>query len=95
MSPVRVALYGNRPNPFNPATVIPFETGAAGRVVLTIHTVTGRLVRVLVNGELPPGAHSAVWDGTDDAGRELGSGFYLYRLDTMAGSAARKMLLVR
>ena len=95
IDPVHLLLGGNRPNPFNPTTVIPFEIGAAGPVTLSIHALSGRLVRILIRDTLTPGYHSALWDGRDSRGRELGSGFYLYRLDTMAGSESRKMLLVR
>ena len=40
----------------------------------------GELVRTFVLGHQNPGKYHIVWDGRDDAGRELGSGVYFYRL---------------
>ncbi len=94
--PPRVVRLGaNAPNPFNPVTVIPFETGSAGPVSLKILALSGREIRTLIDQPLDGGIHSIRWDGTDSGGRHVGSGFYLYRLDTMGGSETRKMLLLR
>lgn len=88
-------LLGNHPNPFNPATTIAFTLESAGRVNLTVHDLAGRRVRTLVAQDLPAGRHDAVWDGRDDGGRALGSGVYLYRLVSAAGSASGRMTLVK
>ena len=50
------------PNPFNPQTVIGFELPAATVVHLVIHDVSGRHVRVLLDGvSLPAGFHDSLW----------------------------------
>lgn len=77
-------LYTPTPNPFNPATTIRFELPAAATVRLAIHDVNGRLVRVLVAGELSAGSHEARWNGTGEQGQRLPSGVYFCRLE--AGS---------
>jgi flagellar hook assembly protein FlgD len=42
------------------------------------------------------GVHSVVWDGRDEAGQEVGSGVYFYRLEVPGQFAAvRQMALVR
>lgn len=68
------------PNPFNPQTTLGFRLAASLPVELVVSDLRGRHVRTLVRGELPAGDHNVVWDGTDDAGRQLGSGVYLARL---------------
>ena len=93
--PARVALGVNRPNPFNPSTVIPFELPAAGQVTLEIYDVRGRLVRRLVNGQLPAGFHSATWDGRDHSGRGVASGLYLSMLRAGGETITRKLTLLR
>jgi len=93
--PARVALGMNRPNPFNPSTVIPFELPAAGQVTLEIYDVRGRLVRRLVNEQLPAGYHSAIWDGRDHAGHGVASGIYLSMLRAGGATITRKMALLR
>src|SRR5262249_50187037 len=62
-------LEANRPNPFNPATVIPYAIGRAGRVTLRVFDPSGRTVRTLVDANMPVGSYRARWDGRDDRGR--------------------------
>jgi FlgD Ig-like domain len=85
----------NIPNPFNPSTRIPFTIPSAGRVRITVYDVSGALVRVVADRELPAGSHEAVWDGKDDSGRTLSSGVYLCRLEHPAGIKARKLLALK
>jgi predicted GH43/DUF377 family glycosyl hydrolase len=73
-------LRQNTPNPFNPATTISYELHTAGRVELRVFDVSGKLVRSLVSGDKTPGIHVVDWDGTDNTGRRMSSGVYLYRL---------------
>lgn len=92
---LRLALEQNQPNPFNPTTEIRFALDAAGPAELVIYDVTGHRVRTLLRADLPAGAHTARWDGRNDAGQSLASGLYMYRLETAGGAVSRKMLLVR
>ena len=71
------------------------EAGTAGPLDLQICDVTGRLVRTLVRGELPAGEHRFVWDGRDDAGRDMPSGNYYYQVRQGEQSASRGMVLIR
>lgn len=74
-------LEQNAPNPFNPLTTIRFDLPGGGPVRLSVYDVAGRLIRTLVDTVLPAGNHQAVWDGRDGAGRGVGSGSYLARLE--------------
>ena len=86
----------SRPNPFNPQTVIRFDNATRGQVTLSIYTLSGRLVRRLVDGVLDAGSHEAMWDGRDDRNRELASGVYLARLETADDRRiSRKLTLLR
>jgi glucose/arabinose dehydrogenase len=88
-------LYQNVPNPFNPSTNISFNVGANdARVSLEIYDLAGRLVRNLVDQELAAGPHSFPWNGTDDRGRRVESGVYLYRLTLDGLATTRKMTLL-
>ena len=49
---------------------------------LVVYSTIGQHVRTFVLGHQSPGKYHIVWDGRDDAGRELGSGVYWYRLKT-------------
>jgi len=93
----RASLRQNRPNPFNPVTVIGFTVPGAAPlpVTLRVYTVDGRLVRTLVSRDLDPGHHEVRWDGRGDSGASLGTGVYLYRATIGTSSFARKMTLLR
>jgi hypothetical protein len=99
--PTSYRLDQNYPNPFNPATTISFEMPAAGVARLTVFNLLGEEVATLVDGLLQAGHHSAVWGGTDVAGRPASSGLYFYQL-TVANESGQpefsrilKMMLLK
>ena len=85
----------NVPNPFNPTTTLRFDLSMADGVRLEVYDVAGRLVRTLVNADLPAGTHSAVWDGKDVRGAGAASGSYVARLSAGGKTASIRMLHVR
>ena len=82
------------PNPFNPATRIPFDIAEFAKVRLDVLNSLGQRVRTLVHADLAPGHWNALWDGTDDAGRQAGAGIYFYRIAIGGYVAVGKMTLV-
>ena len=89
-------LHAPAPNPFNPQTTIAFELPEQGAVTLRVFDLHGRLVRVLVDGEVYTlGRHEAVWNGRDDAGRQAASGTYFYRLEAGGYSETKRMVLIK
>lgn len=93
--PDRSGLDPNAPNPFNPSTVIGYRLAEAGEVRLAIYNLLGQEVRVLVNERQEAGGFTATWDGTDELGRRMASGVYLYRMQVGAFSAVRRMVLLK
>jgi len=90
-----LALYQNKPNPFNPSTVISFTLPKEEHVRLEIYDIRGRVVRRLFDGVMEAGFKELLWDGRDDSGREVSSGIYFYYLKTEKGVLSRKMVLLR
>lgn len=89
-------LHPASPNPFNPLTTISYELASAESVSLRVFDLSGRLVRVLVSGEnLAEGRHEIIWNGRDDAGRQVVSGIYFYRLEAGTFIETRRMTLVK
>lgn len=84
-----------RPNPFNPSTMIGYMLPRGGDTELAVFTVEGRRVRTLVSGFVPAGDHGVVWDGRDDAGSQVASGVYLYRLRVGGVVETRKAVLLK
>lgn len=83
------------PNPFNPRTVLSFTLPTAGFCRLTIHDLSGRLVRVLYDGNRDAGAQEFVWQGRDDQGHSAPSGVYLAQMVSPTGRSLRKLALIR
>ena len=62
----------------------------AGQVRLSVYDALGREVARLVDGVVPAGRHTAVFDGGG-----LASGVYVARLEAERAIATRRMVLVR
>jgi len=88
-------LLPNYPNPFNPATTIPFTLPRAGQLELAVYDAAGRLVRTVLTDSRPAGTSSATWDGTDEHGRSVASGTYFARLRFENESLVQPLVLVR
>jgi hypothetical protein len=85
-----------RPNPFNPVTTIDYGVAASGRVSVRVFDPTGRLVRTLLDQEVPAGTRGqVVWDGTDDRGEDCASGVYLCKVEAEGFDATRKLVLLK
>ncbi len=95
--PLKPALLGNSPNPFNPSTAIRFvvPSGPALFYRITVYDASGRRVRQLHSGQASTGIHEVIFDGKDDEGRPVGSGVYLYRLELGNETLVSKMVLVK
>lgn len=93
--PATFNLEQNFPNPFNPETTIRYGIISDSEVRLTIYNLLGQVVRTLINQQMPAGQYTARWDGRNDAGQEVSSGVYIYRLQSGSRVATRKMALLR
>ncbi len=98
--PTRTRLGANYPNPFNPTTTIPFELANAADVQLQVYNLLGQLVATVERSWYASGRHSVMWDGRNQAGAELASGVYFYRLIVTPSNGARlvetrKLVLMR
>jgi aminopeptidase N len=84
---------GTNPSPHG--ATITYSTPSNERVKLAIYDVSGRLVRVLVDAEIPSGTRSVTWDAADRGGRRVASGVYFARLVTEEATRVRKLLIIR
>jgi hypothetical protein len=90
-------LLANYPNPFNPETTIHYDLAKDAQVELTIHDVSGRHVRTLVNEFQTAGSHQIKWNGLSDDGASIPSGVYVYSLRFADGSRSesRRLMLLK
>jgi hypothetical protein len=87
-------LVGNYPNPFNPETWIRFDLDKPSRVRVEVVDVTGRKVRILLDGTESAGIHQIRWDASDGSGNRVPAGVYLCRLTSGDRTEVRKMMLL-
>jgi|GEM_PF-607407 len=88
-------LRGCTPNPFARVTSVNYELARYGPVELTVHDVSGRLVRRLESGPRQRGFHAARWNGTDGCGRVVPAGVYFVRFSAGGTASTGRLTLVR
>jgi len=93
--PQEYNLAQNFPNPFNPSTTIQFTIPKNAVVKLVVYNMLGQKVRTIVNQEMEAGTFTASWDGRNDAGNQLSSGAYFYRIETKDFAKTMTMLLLK
>jgi hypothetical protein len=90
------ALVQNYPNPFNPRTTIEYQVPRQSDVRLTVFNSLGERIKILISEDnQPAGFYKVHWDGTDQQGREVATGIYLYQLSAGRYMQNRKMILIR
>ena len=86
-------------NPFNPSTTITFDIpglpSEKQHVTVTVYDIRGRRVTTLIDSDLEPGSHKVHWNGRNDIGESVSSGFYLYTLKAGGEVYTRKMTILK
>ena len=85
----------NYPNPFNPVTTISYKLPQAALVRMTIYDLLGRQVKTLINKTQDTGYKSVIWDATNDYGKPVSAGVYLYQIQAGNFVQSRKMVLLK
>lgn len=83
-------LAQNYPNPFNPSTKIKFDIQKSADIKLSIYDLQGKLVKILVEGNLKAGSYETDWNAIG-----FPSGIYFYRLETEGNVFSKRMMLVK
>jgi len=97
--PTEFALKQNYPNPFNPNTIIEYSLPFDSNIKVSVFNLIGEEVKVLQSGSSKAGYHKINWDATDNNGKKLSSGIYLYRIIATAQGKeyrdSKKMILLK
>ena len=92
-------LFQNTPNPFTNETEILFITADYERVgdySLSIYNAKGQLVRRFDGNTHDFWVKTKItWDGTNEQGKQVAPGAYLYKLEYNGNAVVRKMVLLR
>jgi len=93
--PLAFDLKQNYPNPFNPTAIIGYQIPQSNHVTLEVYNALGEKVRTLINQVQETGYYQIEWNGKNDAGSQLSSGIYLYRITAGNYVKVMKMILLR
>ncbi len=89
------SLEQNYPNPFNPATHIRYNLPVSTTLSVEIYNILGKKVATLFEGKQNAGAHTLIWNGTDNAGSRVASGVYFYKMSSPEFTRIKKMMLLK
>jgi len=93
--PIQYALHQNYPNPFNPITTLRYELPENGLVNIIIYDMLGKQVKTLINQTQDAGYRSVIWDATNDYGKPVSAGIYLYRIQAGKYISTKKIVLLK
>ena len=93
--PLNFSLAQNYPNPFNDATTLNYDLAETGPVQLVIYNLQGEIIKTVVHSSQAPGSYQLRWNGTDQAGKQVSTGVYFYKLVAGEKVETRKMVLMR
>lgn len=94
-TPLQVELVAGQPNPFTDGTVLRYGLPGASAVRLAIFDASGRMVRLLADGEAAAGYHPVAWNGMDEDGRPVATGVYFARLEAAGITLNGRLLRIR
>ncbi len=89
-----IKLAPNVPNPFNAMTTISFDLPTGGTYNVEIFDIAGRRI-IGFHGVGAAGLNTLHWNGRDEAGKNVSSGTFFYRLEAGSYSETRKMIMVK
>jgi len=93
--PDEYALHQNYPNPFNPVTTLRYNLPENRLVNIIIYDMLGRRVKTLINQNQDAGHKSVTWDATNDFGKPVSAGIYLYQIQAGEYISTKKMVLLK
>mgnify|MGYP001156789151 FL=1 len=85
----------NYPNPFNPITTLQYELPEDSFVNVTVYDMLGNVVNNLINANQSSGYKSIQWNATNNQGKPVSAGVYLYEIQAGDFVDTKKMILLK
>ena len=79
----------------NPVTTLRYDLPEDALVNITIYDMMGRVVKTMVNSQQNAGFKSVRWNATNDYGKPVSAGIYLYMIQAGEYRQTRKMVLLK
>ena len=88
-------MHNDYPNPFNPITTLRYDLPENSLVTITIYDMPGRQVKTLINQTQDAGYKSVIWNATNNYGKPVSAGIYLYQIQAGEYISTKKMVLLK
>ena len=88
-------MHNDYPNPFNPITTLRYDLPENSLVTITIYDMLGRQVKTLMDQIQEAGYRSVIWDATNDYGKPVSAGIYLYQIQAGEYISTKKIVLLK
>jgi len=95
LSEINYSVHQNYPNPFNPVTTLRYDLPEQATVNIIIYDMLGRQVKTLINQTQEAGYKSVIWNATNDYGKPVSAGIYLYQIQAGEYISTKKMVLLK
>ena len=93
--PNQFSLMQNYPNPFNPITKISFILPKKDYVNINIYDSRGIHIKSLLSGYFNFGLNEVDWNSTNEKGKNVAAGVYIYKIQTSNFIETKKMILLK
>ena len=93
--PTAYSLKSAYPNPFNPVTAIEYGLPIKEFVSIHIYDLMGRKIKTLINKIMDPGYRTIRWDATNDLGKSVSAGMYIYTIHAGDFRQTKKVVLLK
>ena len=92
--PDQYIVHQNYPNPFNPVTTLRYDLPENSYVNITIYNMLGKEVKTLIDQTQDAGYRSVIWNATNNYGKPVSAGIYLYQIQVDEYMQTKKMVLL-
>jgi hypothetical protein len=93
--PDQYILHQSYPNPFNPVTTLRYDLPENSFVNITIYDMLGKEIKTLINQTQDAGYRSVIWNATNNYGKPVSAGIYLYQIQAGEYMQTKKMVLLK
>jgi flagellar hook assembly protein FlgD len=76
-------------------TTLRYDLAEDAVVNIIIHDMLGRQVKTLINRTQDAGYKSVIWNATNDYGKPVSAGIYLYQIQAGKYISTKKMVLLK
>jgi len=83
------------PNPFNKSTNINFTLQERSQVIIEIFNHEGKKIKSLINEYKDQGIYNINWDGTDNIGHNVQTGFYIIEIRNGMKNESKKVMMIK